>query len=463
MNHVPALDISLTPIKPALAAGTQEDFQLLIRLSAKTETEIARTPIAVVLVIDRSSSMRGKRLQAAKDCCLDFVNRLHDQDQVGVVIYEDRIKVLLELMSAQEARACLAKKLDSFDVKGCTNLHGGWLMGANTLLPLGKSTNMCRVLLLSDGKVNRGLIDADSICHEVALLANQGVTTSTVGLGLNFNENLMTAMAISGYGTAMYGVTPEDLVEPFEAEIDLLSQLVWRDVKLKINSTLNTWKNHNDYIQCTENTWQMPAIAVNTEAWMALTINMEELAKAVSHTENLSVLTVEISAKDCDGVEHEFMASLPLLPIVSADEYKQFPIDEMVEKRFAEIAVADFQRQARLAIQRRDFAEVERLLQQLEECAENNLWLKKNLEELRQNWIKKDFMLMEKELAYSSYSMKNRLTKLNEDEYSDFELDKPAYLRRKTSQGRRSDNLSKRAKNPSVQGGDVSGSIPNFS
>jgi Ca-activated chloride channel family protein len=441
MNHVPALDISLTPLKSALLAGTQEDFQLLIRLSAKTETEIARTPIAVVLVIDRSSSMRGKPLQAAKDCCFDFVNRLHDQDQVSVVIYDDRVKVLLELTSAREAKTCLAKKLDSFDIRGCTNLHGGWLTGANKLLPLGDSTNMCRVLLLSDGQANRGLMDVDSICYDVASLATQGVTTTTVGLGLSFNENLMTAMAISGYGTAMYGVTPEDLAEPFDAEISLLSQLVWHDVKLKINSPLNTWKNHNDYVQCAENTWQMPAIAVNTEAWMALTIDMDELMQAVSHIEDSSVLTVEISAKDSNGVEHEFSASLPLLPIVSANEYKQLPIDETVQKRFAEIAVADFQRQARVAVRKRDFVEVERLLQQLEECAADNIWLKKNLEELRKNWNQKDLIRMEKELMYSSYSMKNRLTELNEGEYGNFESDKPAHLRRKTSQGRHSDSF----------------------
>lgn len=439
METVPTLDISLTPLKSALSENAQGDFQLLIRLSAKTETEIPRTPVAVVLVIDRSGSMAGERIEAAKACCAIFVNQLHDEDQVGVVIYDDRIDVLLELMPAKEAKICLAEKLDSFEAHAATNLHGGWLVGTNKLLTLGNSANMCRVLLLSDGKTNRGLTDFDSICHDVATLANQGVTTSTVGLGLDFNEILMTGMAISGYGTAMYGVTPEDLFEPFDAEIGLLSQLVWRDVTLKINSSLSSWKNHNDYIECAEKTWKMPAIAAKSEAWMALTIDMKELSQAVAANDK-SILMVEIHAKDSTGIEHTFTASLPLLPIVSAADYEKLPIDELVQKRFSEITMADFQRQIRSAIRERDFQEVERLLAQLEEYATNNVWLQKNLAELHQNWIKKDLMRMEKELMYSSYSMKNRLADVAECEYNDFESEKPAYLRRKTSQGRRSDS-----------------------
>jgi len=98
-------------------------------------------------------------------------------------------------------------------------------------------------MLLSDGQANAGMTSTRDICSQVSQLARTGVTTSTVGIGLGFNEELMTEMATAGQGTAMYGDRAADLVEPFEAELGLLAHTVWRNVTLTMHSVAksNSW------------------------------------------------------------------------------------------------------------------------------------------------------------------------------------------------------------------------------
>ena len=83
-----------------------------------------------------------------------------------------------------------------------------------------KSLN--RVLLLSDGNANVGLTSTEQIKQQCAQLADLDVTTSTYGLGHEFNEELMIEMANSGLGQGYYGETADDLSDPFKEEFELL-------------------------------------------------------------------------------------------------------------------------------------------------------------------------------------------------------------------------------------------------
>ena len=79
-------------------------------------------------------------------------------------------------------------------------MHAGWLMGAEEVARHKTSNSLNRVLLLSDGNANVGLVDPQEIKSQCAQLADAGVTTSTYGLGHDFNEQLMIEMSSSGLG-----------------------------------------------------------------------------------------------------------------------------------------------------------------------------------------------------------------------------------------------------------------------
>ena len=440
------LEVVVGTRKHVLASNSGESLDVLLRLRApmqEVDMQANRTPLAVSLVIDRSGSMGEGRLAEAKRCALDLLSRLKDEDWVSVVIYDDQVEVLLETMSARMAKTLLPIRLESIQPRNMTNLHGGWLKGAETLAPRAGHGMVSRVILLSDGHANRGLQERESIYEQVRELASAGVTTSTVGIGLDFNEELMTGISTAGQGNSWYGQRAEDLAESFDAELGFLTSLVWHDVRIKLTTPLlprmGQIKVRNDYVKNTEGQYCLPAIAQGSEVWMAISLSMSEV---IHLQDNGSILRCTILAKDKDGIEHEYAVSLPQLKVVSLADYQLAQEDELVARRFNEVESADIQREARVHVRDRNWSAVERLMVKLEERSRENPWLAETVGYLRKLLERRDHDAMEKELMYSSDKLKNRVADLN-DSISFCMMEeavKPAFMRKKVSQGRNSDS-----------------------
>ena len=439
------LEVVLDTRKAVLASHSGESLDVLLRLRAPIQEIDAatRSQLAVSLVIDRSGSMNGGKLDEAKRCALDLLSRLRDGDWVSVVTYDDEIEVLLETMSVRLAKTLLPIRLDDIRADGTTNLHGGWLKGAETLAPRAGRGMVSRVILLSDGQANHGLVSVEGICAQVRELANAGVTTSTVGIGFDFNEELMTAIATAGQGNSWYGQRAEDLADSFDAELGFLTNLVWQDVRIKLDTPLlprmGQIKVRNDYVQNASGQYCLPAIAQGSEVWMAISLSMSEV---IHLQDNGSVLRCTIMAKDKEGLEHEFSVSLPQLPMVSLTDYQLAQENELVARRFNEVECADIQREARLFVRDRNWSAVERLMRKLDERAIENPWLAETVRYLRTLLERRDHEAMEKELMYSSDKLKNRVADLNDSMSFCMmeEVVKPAFMRKKVSQGRNSDS-----------------------
>jgi hypothetical protein len=131
---------------------------------------------------------------------------------------------------------------------------------------------------------------------------------------------------------------------------------------------------------------------------------------------------------------------LPNLPVVSLQEFNDHSEDEFVGRRFIEIEAAEIKRQAYRAAGMRQWTRLSQLLDQLEAKANDNPWLSETVVVLRRLLEARDQARLEKELMYASHSLSSRLTELDEGiSFSQRgELDKAAFLRRKTQQGRRS-------------------------
>lgn len=438
------LEVLLDPRKDVIAKNAEQSLDLLVRLRAPLQTgEVKRTPLAISLVIDRSGSMGGRKIDEAKRCALDLLRRLDDEDKVSLVVYDTTIDVLLETMPVRLARTLMPMRLEDVRASGGTALHAGWLKGAETLAPTAGSGLMSRVILLSDGQANHGIIDTQQICDQVRELASAGVTTSTVGIGVDFNEELMTAIANAGQGNSWYGERVEDLAESFDAEMGFLANLAFQDVRVKLDTPLlarmGQIQVRNDYIQNSKGQYCLPSIAGGSEVWMAISLSMNE----VIHLQDTnSALTCTISLKDKQGKEHQCSVKLPSLPVVGLPEYRMATENELVARRFNEVQSAEIQREARRHVQNRNWDAVEGLVRQLEDRSHNNPWLQETVKYLRKLLDRRDSGLMEKELMYSSMKMKNRVADLDDTVMfcmSD-EAVKPAFMRKKVSQGRNTDS-----------------------
>ena len=430
------MKIVINSIRTALS-DLDQDFHILVRLQSEPQAGFKRTPLNLALVIDRSGSMQGPKLREAKRCVVDLIQRMHPEDQVGLVQYDDQVDTVLPLRPLDQVTGIIDSLVQGITADGSTDLHAGWLRGGEMLAPRAGNQSICHTILLSDGQTNRGLTNTARICEQVTALAGAGVTTTTVGLGADFNEELMTAIAQAGHGSAHYGERAIDLAETFEAEIGLLSQLQWRNVEMSISGDSTQIELLNTYQRASEG-WRMPSVALGSECWALFRMPMREAIRL--QAERGSALTVSVRAIDANGEQFSFKGQLLSLPIVAPDVYSAELGHELVERRINELNAAMLQMEIRNAALRGDWLQVEQLVNRLETIGRNEPWVAASIAFTRQLMRARDEGRMSKEMLYKSRKMNRRLSSTDEMMFSmtdDFEL--PAFLRRKSTEGRRSE------------------------
>ena len=430
------MKIVINPIRPALCNSNQ-DFHVLVRLQSEPQEGLKRTPLNLAVVIDRSGSMQGSKLVEAKRCVTDLVKRMDAEDHVGLVQYDDQVDTIVPLSPVEQVSDVIESLVRVIQPNGFTDLHAGWLRGGEMLAPMAGRNATCHVILLSDGQTNRGIKDATRICEQVSALAEAGVTTTTVGLGEDFNEQLMTAMAQSGHGRSHYGERAIDLAETFDAEIGLLSQLQWRNVEMSITNGADQMTLLNTYERSGDG-WRMPSIAMGSECWALIRMPM----RTANQLQALhgTALSIKVQAVDASGQQFTYEATLPSLPVMLAAQYESEQSHELVQRRMTEIEASKIQLQIRDAALDGDWRQAENLLAQLEVKGRNEPWVASSISFARQLLRERDEQRMSKEMLYKSRKMEQRLSSTNEVAFSlQEDLMAPAFLRRKSTEGRRSE------------------------
>ena len=205
----------------------------LLRVEGEAPPSTDRAPLHVALVLDRSGSMAGGKLEAVKDAAIDLVRRLSPDDLVTVVTYDDVVTTVAEPGPGSE-QADLTARIQDLRTGGMTNLSGGWLRGRELLAgaagrPEGaadpEAPAVARILLLTDGLANRGITDRERLCALTAEARSAGITTTTIGFGADYDEVLLRGMADAGGGGTYYIARPDQAVDVFAAEIDGLLEL----------------------------------------------------------------------------------------------------------------------------------------------------------------------------------------------------------------------------------------------
>src|SRR5690606_27449672 len=129
-------------------------------------------------------------------------------------------------------RSALLRTVRSIQTGGSTALFGGWAEGLSQAMNCPLTDAGARVVLLSDGGANVGISDAASIAADVAQAAAHGVTTTAMGFGRHYDENLMRAMADAGQGNYVFIEGESQVAEAFQQELAGLSALRGRNVSL---------------------------------------------------------------------------------------------------------------------------------------------------------------------------------------------------------------------------------------
>ncbi|AWR88061.1 vWA domain-containing protein [Meiothermus taiwanensis] len=210
--------LELIPLRPGVSA--HRPLPVLLRIHTPEPQERPERPLLnLALVLDRSGSMGGSKLKFAKEAAIYAVHNLLPEDRVAVVIYDNSVEVLVPSTLVGEQRGRIAELIGRICTGGSTALHAGWLEGATQVAAYQETGRLNRVALLSDGLANVGETNPKVITEQVRGLAQRGISTSTLGVGLDYNENLMAAMAEAGEGNYYFIESSADIPRIFAREL----------------------------------------------------------------------------------------------------------------------------------------------------------------------------------------------------------------------------------------------------
>ena len=216
-----------------VAANFPGELSVLFDLQAAQTPAGPRPDTAVSLVIDRSGSMAGDKIRQARRAAKMLISRLGDHDRVSIVTYSTDYAIDLPLTRIEGQRNRINRVIDEILDGGGTNLSDGMQAGLRTLRRAEPGMAR-RLILLSDGNANQGITDPTSIAEIAAEARRSGVTISTLGVGVDFNEDLMTLVAQSAGGGYYYARSGAAIADAFAKELDGLKTLAARQAELSL-------------------------------------------------------------------------------------------------------------------------------------------------------------------------------------------------------------------------------------
>jgi Ca-activated chloride channel family protein len=429
------LNLILQPLQQGLAASGAFDLYVLLRVQAPERPKDSvqkRTPLHLAVVLDRSGSMSGQPLHQACRCASAIAERLVADDQLALVAYDNRVNLVRPCGPVVDLPA-LQSQIHSISSGGSTNLHGGWAAGVEALRKAHLPGVISRVLLLSDGAANDGITDLETLSSAAKAAAAEGVSTSTYGLGRDFEEGLMTAMAKQGSGRSYYGDLAEDLLDPFMEEFDLLSNLVARKLTVSFDTQPgSTLTQVNGYPVLESGHWLLPDLAYQAEAWALFRIQGTAAGKPGG---NLDLGQIKVTWQDTKGHPADALMATFSLPTLSHTDALALPKDPLVASRLSELRIGKLQELAYQAAAAGDWELVRTYIDEMKALAVEHPWSKSVVDELSALLERREHGSLTKELMYGFTSSSGRLADLNED-VDCLRPSPSSYTRRKPRQGK---------------------------
>ncbi len=233
-------ELSLTArlVSDKVVAGEQD---LVVTIKAPDVHVANRPPLSLAVVIDRSGSMSGEPLGNARAAAHKLVDSLADSDAFTIIAYSSTDDVVSPMVRATgDAKAAAHSAIDQIWAHGNTCISCGINRGASELAKTPIAGGLSRMVLISDGQANDGISNRDELAQLAASTAARGVSISSVGVGLDFDEMTMMRLARVGHGNYYFVENTNTLGDMFAQELGGLSETVAADLRLAIHEQPGT-------------------------------------------------------------------------------------------------------------------------------------------------------------------------------------------------------------------------------
>lgn len=348
-------NLSYIFLKNGLAAGRDLDLVLRVETPARTP-EGARKPADLALVLDRSGSMQGRKIVYARQGAAAAVGLLGPEDRASLVQFDDQVDLLHPLTPAARS-GTLQAIIAGIEPRGNTDLHGGWAAGADSLGDGEPGRGARRVVLLTDGLANHGVTDPGAIADDVAQAARRGIATSALGIGEDFNEELLEAVARAGDGSYTFVESPDLLPAFFEAELAGFANLAGREVRLGLapGPGVEIVSVLNDLRPSGTGSLELPNLVAGGRQEIGLTVRALPGLTARPGQE-AELLTVRLEWTDPETGERREMRQATRVRAVEERDFEALPADPGAEETLALLRTARAKREALAAVDRGDEA-----------------------------------------------------------------------------------------------------------
>jgi Ca-activated chloride channel homolog len=225
------VDVALA--KPYLLAGRKQTTYLRVGLTGFPIDAARRTPVNLAIVLDKSGSMQGDKLRKAKEAAFASLDRLGPNDIVSVIAYDQTVEVLVPATKISD-RSGLRNAIERLSAGGNTALFAGVSKGAAEVRKFIDRRRVNRIILLSDGQANVGPSSPTELGNLGASLIKEGISVTTLGLGLDYNEDLMAQLARKSDGNHYFIESTEGLARRFGYEFDDVLSVVAQEVTVRV-------------------------------------------------------------------------------------------------------------------------------------------------------------------------------------------------------------------------------------
>jgi Ca-activated chloride channel family protein len=206
---------------------------LQIGLQTVDKAPTTRQALNVSFVFDHSGSMYGDKIDYTRAAAEHFIDELGTQDLFSLVAFDSQVDTPIAPAFAVDKEA-MKLRVEGLQPGSATNIDGGLDAGYQAVRANYKADKINRVVLMTDGEANVGITDPDTLAARAAAQAADGVTTSTIGVGLDFNQDFLKQVADAGKGSFYYANSRDAALNAFVGEVQALQRIVAKGVKLDI-------------------------------------------------------------------------------------------------------------------------------------------------------------------------------------------------------------------------------------
>lgn len=226
--------LHVDPVRTLLKAGEKQTTWVRVGLDGmRLESSVKRPNVNLAIVLDKSGSMQGDKIEHARKAAIDALQLLGSEDIVSIVTYDSTVQVLYPATRMTD-RESVEAVIRSIQADGNTALFAGVSKGAAEVRKFLDKQRVNRIVLLSDGLANSGPSTPGELGDLGASLLKEGISVSTLGLGLGYNEDLMVQLAGKSGGNHHFIEQATELADVFRKEFNSVLSVVAQDVDLQL-------------------------------------------------------------------------------------------------------------------------------------------------------------------------------------------------------------------------------------